>query len=164
MLTKERQGLIEAFRAAGGEVASDSSVNLLTVNRQFTVKLVFSFYYRNAGGVWKVNLSETPVPDVVVLCRLNSNGTVLDYFLLPTQEFAKTIFRVQQKSRASVDVYRADNLGGLIDVARRMPPSKLGDPYFQSDGLKRRSSRKRADRSGEDHRRHHWHVAQMDVF
>ena len=111
MLTKERQGLIEAFRAAGGEVASDSSVNLLTVNRQFTVKLVFSFYYRNAGGAWKVNLSETPVPDVVVLCRLNSNGTLPDYFLLPTQGFAKTIFRVQQKSRASVDVYPSGQPG-----------------------------------------------------
>jgi hypothetical protein len=160
----EKQELIEAFCAAGAEVDSDSSANLLTVNRQFTVKLVFSLYYRNAGGVWKVNLNETPVPDVVVLCRLNSNGTLLDYFLLPTQDCAQTIFRVRQKNRLNVDVYRADNLGSLIDVARRMPLTKPGDPYVKSDGLKRRSSHKRADRSSEDQRRHHWHVAKTELL
>ena len=164
MLKTERQGLIEAFCAAGAEVDSDSSTNLLTVNRQFTVKLVFSLYYRNAGGQWKVKLNKTPVPDVVVLCRLNSNGTLLDYFLLPTEDFAQTIFRVRAKNRPNVDVYRADDMERLIDVARRMPLTTLDDPYVQSDEPKKRSSHKRADRRGEDQRRHHWHVAKTELL
>jgi hypothetical protein len=140
MLKTERRRLIEALCAAGDEVDSDSSANLSTVNRQFTVKLVFSLSYRNAGGEWKVKLNNTPIPDVVLLCRLSSDGTLLDYFLLPTQDFAQTIFRVRPKNRLNVDVYRGDDLEGLVDVARRLPLTKLDDPYVQSDGPKKRSA------------------------
>jgi hypothetical protein len=75
-----------------------------------------------------------------------------------------TIFRVRPKNRLNVDVYRGDDLEGLVDVARRLPLTKLDDPYVQSDGPKKRSSHKRADRSDEDPRRHQWHVAKRELL
>jgi prevent-host-death family protein len=163
ILRDETSRLVEKLRAAGAYVATDTTNALLTVNDQFTIRLAMSRYYRHAGGKWLLCLNHSPIPDVLISQRVSSDGTLLDYFIVPTQDVAEPTLTIRAENRLNVNVYRTNDLDRFIQSVRRIPLTVLADPAFVWNEI--RPPAIRGETYGiTDCPRSHWHTPKMDVL
>ena len=62
------------------------------------------------------------MPDITVAVRMDaSNRHVLDYYLFPSLDLMRGKLRLVEDNGLSIDAYRFDDLGGLFDLAARIP-------------------------------------------
>jgi prevent-host-death family protein len=163
ILRDETSRLVDKLRAAGAYVETKAANTLLTVNRQFTLRFDLSRDYRHSGGKWLLCLNHSPIPDVLISQRLSSDGTLLDYFIVPIQDVAESSITVRRENRLNVNVYRTNDLEHFVQSVRCVPLTALADPGGVS---KERSPGAVVAESCETtgRPRSPWHMPRMDLL
>jgi len=113
--------VIKALQGAGADVARDPATDLLVINGEFTATVMLSRCAPTPTGLvrWTLSLHDD-APDVTVAVRMDpSNSAALDYFLLPSDSFARTRLRLGEHNGIHVDAYRFDALEFFIEMAER---------------------------------------------
>lgn len=111
-----------AITDLGGSVTRDPATDLLTVNAEFSVSLVLSRCRILDTGRqrWTVRFDSSLTPDITVAVRLDPENRVpLDYYLLPSLDFALPRIRLAEHNAVAVESYRFDGLDMLYAMAER---------------------------------------------
>lgn len=106
----------------GGHVEINELTDILTVNGEFTVSVVFARCLRTSTGLlrWKLRLDTGLRPDITIAIRMDeSNQTILDYYLLPSIDCCADKIRLASDNGIHLDAYRFDTLQSLFDLAQR---------------------------------------------
>lgn len=114
---------VERIREIGGEVFTDPTTDLLTVNGEFTISLVLSRCQETSAGArrWVVRFDTVLCPDITVAVRMVAgNEAVQDYYLLPALDMTVSRMRLAERNAAGLDAYRHDTLDALYGLARRV--------------------------------------------
>lgn len=115
--------VIDGIERAGGHVSKDSTSDLITVNREFSVSIaVVRCRETPSGSVrWMVRLDRSLFPDVTIAVRMNRGNTAArDYLILPTINMENTVMRVAEYNGLSLDAYMFDSLDPLFEMAGRV--------------------------------------------
>jgi hypothetical protein len=70
--------------------------------------------------MWEVDLENTGRTDVLVVARLDRDGELLDYFLLPTRDFSEKRLRFHTQNRLNYEVYRSPDVTAVVRCTARM--------------------------------------------
>jgi hypothetical protein len=115
--------IINQLRALPAEVEQIPSSGILMVNQELRVSLVLARHLTTPCGSsrWVIRLEETHQPDITIAARMDeSNGTILDYYLLPAIDMNADKLRLSSENGVSLDSYRFDNLDYFFYLAKRI--------------------------------------------
>jgi DNA invertase Pin-like site-specific DNA recombinase len=107
----------------GGSLHRDLATDLLLINGEFSVSLVLARCQisENGRSHWKVRFDTGLAPDITVAVRLDqSNGSALDYYLLPRLDFSQTGISLAERNAVEFESYRFDTLDYLYGMAERV--------------------------------------------
>jgi DNA invertase Pin-like site-specific DNA recombinase len=115
--------IINQLRALPAEVEQIPSSGILMVNQELRVSLVLARHLMTPSGSsrWVIRLEESHQPDITIAARMDeSNGTILDYYLLPAIDMNADKLRLSSENGISLDSYRFDNLDYFFYLAKRI--------------------------------------------
>jgi hypothetical protein len=115
--------IINQLRALPAEVEQLPKSGLLLVNQELRVSLVLARHLITPSGSsrWVIRLEESHQPDITIAARMDeSNGTILDYYLLPAIDMNADKLRLASENGVSLDCYRFDNLDYFFYLAKRI--------------------------------------------
>jgi hypothetical protein len=115
--------IINQLRALPAEVEQLPKSGLLLVNQELRVSLVLARHLTTPSGSsrWVIRLEESHQPDITIAARMDeSNGTILDYYLLPAIDMNAEKLRLASENGVSLDCYRFDNLEYFFYLAKRI--------------------------------------------
>ena len=114
--------IIEGLKAAGADVRTDSTTDMLTINEEFTASLVLARCRELPTGTyrWLLRLDTSRSPDITIAARMRArNQAILDYYLLPNIDALSEQLRLAPENGFVLDVYRFADLSFFIGLARR---------------------------------------------
>lgn len=113
--------ITKEVESAGATIQRNPDTDLLTVNQEFTTSVVLSRCRVTGAGHqrWLIRLEDSLRPNITVAARLRpANDSVLDYFIFPgIDHLAEEL--LSDRNPLAVEVYRFDDLGTFIQLARR---------------------------------------------
>ena len=115
--------VVAAMQRLGGTIRRDPNTDLLTVNDEFTVSLVFARCLTTMAGHsrWAIRLDTGLHPDLTVAVRLaEGNDDILDYYLLPAIDITADKLRLADDNGIGLDAYRFASLDYLFGMAERV--------------------------------------------
>ncbi|MDB5686488.1 MAG: site-specific recombinase, invertase Pin [Rhizorhabdus sp.] len=115
---------IAGLEAAGARAELDSITGQLTINGEFTARIVVARCYRTEAGShrWRIALAADFRSDVVIIVRMGGdNEHVRDYYVLPRLDVPEPDLRLYDNNGAALDAYRAVSLAPLFRMAGREP-------------------------------------------
>jgi prevent-host-death family protein len=116
----ECEKLKNCLEAAKAQVQEEPGTNVFRVNGLLTIQLVVARCLLHSSKMWEVDLGSTGRPDVLVVVRLDRDGELLDYFLLPTRDFSEKQLRFRTQNRLNHEVYRSPDVTPIVQCATRM--------------------------------------------
>ena len=114
--------IIARIEGVGGHVTTDSSTDMLTINREFTASIVIVRCFQTGAGSlrWKLRLDTALKPDLTVAVRMDSaNDSPRDYYLLPRIDMREAVLRLAEFNGLSLDAYRFESLDTFYRMAAR---------------------------------------------
>jgi DNA invertase Pin-like site-specific DNA recombinase len=114
--------VVEGIRRIGGEVVSQPSTDLLTVNNEFTASIVLARSRQKADGSfrWLIRVDAGLRPDITVAVRMDAeNRSPLDYYLLPSLDMTFEKLLIAEDNPVSLETFRFDNLDFFLGMSRR---------------------------------------------
>jgi hypothetical protein len=120
MLPRILTETIAGIEACGASVAFDALTNILTINGELTVSIVFGRCVRMKAGLrWKVRWGTSLRPDLTIAIRMDElNKGVLDYFLLPRIDLNRKRL-ILGKNNESLAAYRFKTLDPFFCLIAR---------------------------------------------
>lgn len=116
--------IIDDIEGLGASVRRNPLNDLLTINDEFSASVVISRCLRTGAGSlrWKIRFDTSLKPDITLAVRMASdNRTVLDYYMLPHLDFARSDVRMAEENGLYLDAYRVDTLDVFTALAARAP-------------------------------------------
>lgn len=114
---------IAGIEALGGEVAVDTTTDMLLVNREVSMAVVIVRCRTTPAGSlrWRVRLDAGLTPDLTVVVRLEpDNVRVRDYYLLPWIDVGtRSRIGMGEDNGLDLDAYRTEDLQPLYHLLRR---------------------------------------------
>jgi prevent-host-death family protein len=117
---RECEKLRNCLEAAKAQVQEEPGTNFLRVNGLLTIQLIVARCLLHSSKMWEVDLENTGRPDVLVVVRLDRDGELLDYFLLPTRDFSEKRLRFHTQNRLNDEVYRSPDVTAVVQCTARM--------------------------------------------
>lgn len=114
--------LIQNLIAAGASVFRDPATDLLHVNEEFSISVILARSVCTKAGAlrWKIRLDTGLVPDITIVVRMDeTNGSPLDYYLLPSIDMVLPKLSLAEQNAFSLDAYRFHSLDFFFDLTRR---------------------------------------------
>jgi hypothetical protein len=116
--------IVTRLQQAGATVVRDPRTDVLTINGEFTARVVALRSTRYIRGAlrWDLRPSASMKSDLTVAIRLaEDNETPIDYYLLPASVTAGSCCELRERNGLPLDAYRYDSLDYLYQMAARRP-------------------------------------------
>ena len=116
-------GVIERIRDLGGDVARDSTIDLLKINGEFTASIVIARCRQTDSGSfrWLIRMDTGLNPHITVAVRMAANNRdLLDYYLLPRIDLTLEKLLLAEDNAVGLDTYRFGTLDFFLEMAKRV--------------------------------------------